>query len=266
MTIKYSIPKAEVELKSLKKEIIRLSMQKKEGHIGSSLSILHILYHLYATVFDRNITKDSNKFILSKGHAALGLYVILHHFSYISREELDSFCGFESILGGHPNVRKISAVSASTGSLGHGLPMATGIAMAKKIQENLGKVYCLIGDGEANEGTIWEAALLASEHSLGNLTCIMDMNMSGERAIRLGNLLSKFQSFGFESYEIDGHDLHAISEALEIQLDSSKPKFILANTVKGKGIRRMEGNPAWHHRSPTESEYEEIIQEFSEEL
>jgi transketolase len=260
----HEIWEAENILNKLRLKIARLSMLKQEGHLGSSFSILHILYHIYSNVIESTKSEALDKFILSKGHASLGLYAVLNHFSQISDAELESFCDFNSVLGGHPHSGKHGSLVASTGSLGHGLPISVGLALGKLINKEGGRIYCLIGDGEANEGAVWEAALLASEHNLSNLTCIMDMNGSGERAIKMGDVTKKFESFGFECTVVDGHNLNEIAEAFGVCEYLHKPKFILANTIKGKGVSRMENNPEWHHKFPTQREYDEICLEINQ--
>jgi len=231
------------------KRILKLCYSNKEGHIPSSLSVLDILYSIY-----ENKT-NHDRFVLSKGHASLGLYVILENFGLL-QEDLNTFCKFNSIFGGHPTI-KISNVEASTGSLGHGMPMALGMAIAKKIKNEDGNIYVLIGDGECNEGTIWETALLAHHHKLNNLYCLLDHNHSTDRALDIGNVLAKFQSFGWDCIEIDGHSTEDIKKA--IQTKSNKPVFILCNTIKGKDCSVMENNPEWHHKIPSEEQYINII-------
>lgn len=241
--------------KLLVQRIVDISFSNKEGHIGSSLSVLDILYSIYS-----NFTND-DQFILSKGHASLGFYVILEYFNLL-HDKLDNFCKFDSKLGGHPYCYANSAVSCATGSLGHGFPFAAGLAMAKKIKQSPGKVYCLIGDGESNEGTIWETAMLASHHQLNNLFCIMDHNHSGDRALNVDDIVKKFQSFGWYCQWVDGHDPQKLINSLSI-VAQSQPCFILANTIKGYGIPMMHNNPEWHHKSPNESQYAEILREIS---
>ena len=235
--------------------IVGLAFRSREGHIPSSLSILNIL----DVVYGKTIRKEDH-FVLSKGHASLGLYAILEKYDLLE-DDLDTFCQFDSRFGGHPS-NKLKNVKASTGSLGHGLPIAVGLALGEKIKKSVGRTYVLIGDGESNEGTIWEAALLASQHGLNNITCVMDYNHSGTRAVDMGDVCSKFRSFKWDCLEIDGHDPAQIEEALAHRSD--RPIFIKANTIKGKGIDRMENNHEWHHKSPTEEEYGSIIKELNE--
>ncbi len=229
------------------KNILTTSFLNKEGHIGSSLSILDILISLYDNVMTENDT-----FILSKGHASLAIYAILLEKELISKEEFFGFCSFHSRLGGHPSSQKIKEIKISTGSLGHGLPFALGLALSKKIKKENGNIYCLIGDGEANEGTIWESALLAGSLELNNLVCIMDFNKSGERAVKLKSGIDKFDSFGWSVNEVDGHNQSDVFNILNV--DTVKPYFIQANTIKGKGCKIMENNPEWHHKCPSSQE------------
>lgn len=240
--------------KKIIKRIIDISHKSKEGHIGSSLSVLNILYVLY----DKILKNSDHHFILSKGHASLGLYAILEHFGLLD-QDLDNFCEYESMLGGHPSNR-VKNIEASTGSLGHGLPMGVGIALGEKIKNNDNKVFVIIGDGESNEGTNWESALLASHHKLNNLYCIMDYNRSNDRALKIDDVIKKFTSFNWECIEVDGHNNEEIYEALSS--NSDKPIFILCNTIKGKGCSSMENNPEWHHKSPNDDEYSKIIEEL----
>jgi len=236
---------------NLSKNIIKSSFLSKEGHIASSFSILDFLIVLYDEVL-----KEEDDFVLSKGHASLGLYAVLLEKKAITEEDFFSFASFNSILGGHPSSKKIPTVKISTGSLGHGLPFSVGVSLAKKIKNKNGKTFCLIGDGEANEGTTWESALIASSYSLDSLICIMDFNKSGERAIKLNSAVDKFKYFGWDkclSVE-DGHNQKDILACLRDCLESKGPCFIQLNTTKGKGCRPMENNPEWHHKSPASEE------------
>jgi transketolase len=253
-------------MNKLIKKIVDIATLKKEGHIPSSLSILDIMYVLYDKVLDVDSIKENkiyrDRFILSKGHASLGLYVTLDHFGLL-KDDLNTFCDVNSKLGGHPT-DKIFGVESSTGSLGHGLPIGVGLALASKIKKYKNKVYVIVGDGEANEGTIWESALLAKHHNLDNLYCIIDFNHSTDRAIDLGNLYMKFSSFGWDVIEINGHDHNQIEAALTYS--STKPICIIANTIKGKGLSMIENNPEWHHKFPTEEEYQKMINELNNNL
>ena len=249
-------------LNDLRSSILKAASNSGEGHIPSALSILDILYVIYDEFIPNKVFSSTNnldnRFILSKGHASLALYAVLNHHGKISDEEFYSFAKFESNLGGHPDRNKISGVESSTGSLGHGLPQGIGLAMALRIKESPGHVYVLIGDGEANEGTIWESALLAPHHNLENLTCIVDNNLSSERALAMGKFSEKFSAFGWKTIEIDGHDHGAIRDALKMR-EIGRPIAIIANTIKGYGVLSMESNPEWHHRSPNSNELEFLL-------
>jgi transketolase len=173
-------------------------------------------------------------------------------------ENLRTFASASSHLGGHPGSRKVPGIEASTGSLGHGMPMAVGMALGLKIRDAEPRVICIVGDGECNEGAIWEAAMLAAHHQLGNLTCIVDFNHSGDRALTLGDLGAKFRSFGWDVVEIDGHNHFQIQEAL-LPSGGLVPRVVIANTIKGHGCAEMENNPAWHHKAPKAEELEAIL-------
>ncbi len=238
------------------KRIVEVAYKAKEGHIPSSLSILDILYVLYSQFINEN-----SHFILSKGHASLGLYTILEHFELLE-DNLDDFCKFNSKLGGHPT-NKIKNVQASTGSLGHGLPIAVGLALSEKIKGTNKKVYCIIGDGETNEGSIWESALLAANHKLDNLIVILDYNHSTDRALKLDSLMDKFHIFGWDASQVEGHNTQQLNTVISnANFIRSQPTMIIANTIKGKGIKMMENNPEWHHKTPNEEEYKQILEEL----
>lgn len=253
-------------IKFLKRQIILAASKSNGAHIPSAFSILDILYVLYNEILNINSANpnddDRDRFILSKGHASLGLYTILADKGLLSIKELDNFGSFNGMLGGHPDRNKIPFVEASTGSLGHGFPIATGIALGLKIKKNYSsRVFVLIGDGECNEGTIWETALLASQHKLNNITCIIDYNHSNDRALKLGDLALKFSSFGWMTSVVNGHNQPSLSSALK-QSNDEKPIAIVAETIKGKGIKEMENNPAWHHKTPNEKELEKMLEEL----
>ena len=247
--------------KTLAENIIKTAFLNKEGHIASALSILDAVLLLYTKVMS-----DNDRFVLSKGHGSLALYATLLCIGKISEEDFFSFCQENSKLGGHPSSRKIPEIELSTGSLGHGLPFSIGLALAKKIKKESGYIYCLIGDGEANEGTTWESAMMASTYGLDNIICLMDFNKSGERAIKLNNCEDKFKSFGWNCYTVlDGNNEKQIKDALDlsIEIKTSKPIFIQLNTIKGKGCLPMENNPEWHHKQPTTPEELKTLLEFT---
>ena len=246
--------------KEIIKKVIDLCYSNKEGHLGSSLSVLDILYVLYNSYITDFTKEDRNRLILSKGHSSLGFYVILNEFNLLN-EDINNFCKFDSNIGGHPS-DKLKGVEVSTGSLGHGLPVGIGMAMGYKIQNCTSQIYVVIGDGEMNEGSIWEALLLAPQHNLNNITCILDYNRSNDRALKLDNIENKLKSFNWHCIEVDGHDHAQLNDALKFK-HSNKPTFIIANTVKGKGITFMENNPEWHHKIPNEEDYKRIIESLN---
>ena len=248
------------DIKIMKENILKISHIAQEGHIASAISILDVLWYLYDEVM-----KEDDLFILSKGHASLALYAVLEQKGFITHEDFCSFCDFNSILGGHPNRLYVPGVTASTGSLGHGLPIAVGVALAKKIKNESGRVFCLIGDGEANEGSIWESALLAKQHELNNLIVIVDYNHSTDRSINLGELYDKFSEFGLSCCDIDGHDKGEIIQALDVDgFFWNCPTGIIANTIKGNGCKTMENNPEWHHKSPNLEQLNLLLEELND--
>ena len=252
-------------LKKLKQIIVNASAKSGEGHIPSAFSVLDILWVLYDKILKIDPKNprahDRDFFILSKGHASLGLYAVLAEKGFFSLSELENFGKFNSMLGGHPDRNKIPGVEASTGSLGHGFPISIGVALGLKIKKMDNKVFVLIGDGECNEGTVWESALLASHHNLSNLCCIVDYNHSTDRALEMGDIAEKFKSFGWNTCVINGHNHEEIYNALIKKSD--KPKAIIANTIKGYGAKIMENNPAWHHKSPSPEEFDILLEELS---
>lgn len=249
-------------LKSLKKDIVKAATVAGEGHIASAFSILDILWVLYDRVLkidpQNPRAENRDRFILSKGHAALALYVVLAEKGFFPKAWLEKFAAFDSPLGGHPDRNSISGVETSTGSLGHGFPISVGIALALKLKKNIARVFVIIGDSECNEGTIWESVLLANHHQLDNLCCIVDYNHSTDRALSVGDLSAKFKSFGWQARSINGHDHQQIFEAVSAH-QSLSPLAVVAETVKGYGCRIMENNPAWHHKVPNDEELKSIL-------
>lgn len=254
-------------LQKIRKKILIAGFKANEGHIPSGLSILEIIYVLYKLRILRNFKKLDNfkrdRFILSKGHGSLAIYGVLNFLNLITDKQLYSFCKFNSKLGGHPDRTKSPYLEVSTGSLGHGLPIAVGLAYSLKKQypKNSPKVFCLIGDGEANEGTTWETLLFACSRKINNLIIIIDFNLSGERAIPMKNINKLFSGFNAELLITDGHDINKLYSILT-KKNKSMPKIIIAKTIKGKGVKLMENNPVWHHKSPNESELDSLIKEL----
>lgn len=255
-------------MKRFVREIITVSANSREGHIPSALSVLDVLWILYDKILrvypQEPGHPERDRFILSKGHGSLGLYAVLAEKGFFSKTLLDTFGAYDSILGGHPDRNKVPGIEASTGSLGHGFPMGVGIALALKIKRSAARVFSIIGDGECNEGSVWEAALLASYHKLNNLICIVDYNHSTDRALKLGSLVKKFEAFDWVSCEIDGHDQAQIEHVLS-DMSQDKPLAVIANTIKGKRCPIMENNPAWHHKFPTQEELIEILKSLEHE-
>ena len=249
----------------LKRQILHAAAAAGEGHIASAFSVLDIVWVLYDQVLNLSPadprSDDRDRFILSKGHASLALYAVLAEKGFFAAEALQQFGRFDSDLGGHPDCNKVPGVEASTGSLGHGLPMGVGMALGMRIRGIQRRVFVLVGDAECNEGSIWEAALLAAHHKLSNLTCIVDHNHSTDRALRMDDFVAKFQAFGWEAATMDGHDHAALYEAMRASA-GDRPRALVANTVKGRGCKAMEGNPAWHHRAPSPEELASMLEEL----
>ena len=241
-------------------DILEASSKSQEGHVPSAFSVLEIIYSIYLGDWNKEKSVDLD-FILSKGHASLALYATLEQAEYIGPEWKSNFAQFESDFGGHPDMKKIRGVSASTGSLGHGLPIALGKAFAYRILSKNKKIYCLVGDGELNEGSIWESLLLASHHKMCELVIILDFNHSTDRALTIGDIRKKFEAFGYQTFEVDGNNLDALDSILEISKGGTLTA-IIANTIKGYGIKTMENNPAWHHLSPKADQINELKSEI----
>ena len=245
--------------KKMRELIVRAANSAKHGHIPSALSIVEIM------IAYSKIEKENDVLILSKGHGCLALYSLLVIQDHISETELFNFGSRGNILGGHPDRNKLDKIYASTGSLGHGFPIAVGAAMARKILKTDGRVFCVVGDGETNEGTIWESCMVASKNKLNNLVCIIDNNSSQIRSLQTIDLAEKFQAFGWEVWDIDGHDIKMISQAITSWNPDKKPLVVIANTIKGKGIKEIENDMfAWHHRAPTDVELERFREEIYE--
>ena len=225
------------------------------GHPGGALSCMDILTVLYFDIMkidpENPKWEERDRFILSKGHSSIGLYAILHLRGFMDKKTLLTFRQDKSLLSGHPDMNKVSGVEMSTGALGHGLSVGIGLAVAAKKDHKKHRVFVLMGDGETQEGSVWEAAMFASHHKLDNLVGIVDRNklqIDGctEDVLALEPYKTKWEAFGWHVEEIDGHDMEQIRAAFKKKPLVNKPTLILANTVKGKGVSFMENNPAWH--------------------
>ncbi len=257
--------------KKLRIDILKMVYTAQSGHPGGSLSIIDILTTIYFGGFLNYDAKNPNwaerdYFIMSKGHASPALYSVLSEAGFFSKDEHFTFRQVNSLLQGHPT-KKTLGVEVSTGSLGQGLSIANGIALGKRDK----KVFCILGDGESQEGQIWEAAMSSSHYKLGNLIAILDKNelqIDGKTSdvMCIGCIGTKFKSFGWEVFEIDGHNFKQINDALEKAIKiKDRPSIIVAKTVKGKGVSFMEGNYGWHGKAPNEDELAKAIAEINEQ-
>jgi len=256
----YTFKMSDLEiLKSLRRDVLLAAYKSGEGHVPSAYSILEIIFSFYKQTkldSESNTKKeDLNRFVLSKGHGALALYAVLAEFNFFSKDWVDNFAQKDSRFGGHPDCLKVPGVEASTGSLGHGIGISTGMAYAKKITNSTAKIFCLIGDGELNEGSIWESLLVAKQHKLGNLVVIVDQNHSSDRAINPGSLEDKFKAFGFKTKTLNGNNLSDMFSVYSDKIIYDEPRAIVAETIKGFGLKEMENNPEWHHKTPSESQF-----------
>lgn len=255
--------------KQARRDIIDMIYNAKSGHPGGSLSCVDILTCIYYNAMNLDLDEigmRTDKFILSKGHAAPAYYAMLASMGFIPREDLMTLRKADSYLEGHPSI-KINGVDVSSGSLGQGLSIANGMALSKKIDNKKGNVYCLLGDGEIEEGQIWEALMSANKYKLNNLIAFIDNNnLQIDGTIKdvksVDNLKEKVESFGFYVQEIDGHNLTQIIESIKNAKASNKPNIIIAKTIKGKGISFMENKVEWHGKSLTDEEYNLAMQEL----
>lgn len=251
--------------KAVRRDIINMTANAGSGHPGGSLSAVELM----VSVFFNHMRIDPqnpkmperDRFVLSKGHAAPCYYAVLAERGFISRDEFKNFRQLHSILQGHPDCKKVPGVDASTGSLGQGCSIAVGMALGAKVQKQDVNVYTILGDGECQEGQIWEALMSAAHYKLDNLTVIIDNNGlqidgSNDQVMSLGDLGAKLRAFGFDLVELpDGNDLDAVEAALSKPTMPGKPKAILAHTVKGKGVSFMENQVGWHGKAPNDEQF-----------
>jgi transketolase len=247
---------------AIRRKFLRMHFEVRSGHIASGLSAIDILTYLYGAWL-----QPLDKFILSKGHGASSLYATLHHFGKLSDAELASYYQDGTLLPAHPAPLGVAAIPAATGSLGHGLPIAIGMAHGYKyLFETDARVACLLSDGECNEGSTWEAALFAAHHCLHNLTVLVDANgIQGfgrtEDVLGLEPFVKKWEAFGFDVSECDGHDFDQLHAAVS-RCSSGRPRCIIARTVKGRGVSFMENTVDWHYWPMTEAQFVQAMAEL----
>ena len=259
----------------LRIDIIEELYKAQSGHPGGSLSCIDELVSLYYNVMNVDPADpqmpDRDRFVLSKGHCCPALYAVLADKGFFPKEELMTLRQLGSHLQGHPDKNKTPGVDACTGSLGQGMSIAVGMAMAAKHAGKSYQVYTMVGDGECQEGQIWEAAMAAAHYKLDNLTVILDHNglqIDGKNddVMSLGNICAKFAAFGFDTVTVNGHDIDAVTAALRLPHTTGKPKFICCETVKGKGVSFMENNPGWHGTTIKTADYEAAMKELEAAL
>jgi transketolase len=258
--------------KELRKDILSMIYRTKSPHIGSSFSMVELLIILYYEILRVNpkdpLNKNRDRFLLSKGHGCATLFAVLARKGFLKKEELINFAQDGDYLGQHPNMSVGKGIEITSGSLGHGLSIGAGMALAGKHDKSDHKTFVFLGDGELNEGSIWEGALFASQHKLDNLIVIIDRNKlqalgSGSDILNMEPLLDKWTSFGWQTKEIQGHDFQEIFETFNsIPFKKDKPNCVIAETIKGKGVSFMENDFKWHDKCPDEKEYDKALKEI----
>ncbi|OGH96642.1 MAG: transketolase [Candidatus Melainabacteria bacterium RIFOXYA12_FULL_32_12] len=264
--------------RKIREYVVSMIHAAKSGHTGGSLSAVDLLVVLYFKHLKhyKDWDKDPNwlerdRFVLSKGHASPTLYSVLAESGYLNVEELKTFRALYSRLQGHPTYGRLPGIEVSTGSLGQGLSLANGIALGLKLDNRSSRVYCLLGDGEIQEGQVWEAAMSAAHYKLNNITAIVDRNClqidgNTECVMSLEPVEEKWKGFGWQVIKINGHDHQEIYEALQqsisLSQEKNSPVMIIADTVKGKGVSFMENNPSWHGKAPNDEELKKALEEI----
>ena len=260
MTELNTVPAVALDSRSidLRERVVQVLAGGRRGHIGTSLSPLEIVRVLYDSVLqyrsDDPKWPDRDRFIMSKGHGCIAQYVVLQEKGFFAEEELGKFCRYDGILGGHPDP-KVPGIEVSTGSLGHGLSIGIGMAVHAKMTRASHRVFVLLGDGECDEGSVWEAAMSAAKHKLDNIVVMVDYNKQQSYAstyevLDLEPFADKWRAFGFHCREVDGHDVAALESVFaQVPFERAKPSAIICHTVKGKGISFAENNLKWHHKS-----------------
>jgi transketolase len=260
-----------MENTNIRKSIVHMCHYSKSSHVGTCLSMVDILYVLYYKIMRLDPSNPTmagrDKFILSKGHGGAALYATLAERGYFPKSYLDRYYVDDGLLPGHLDMEAVPGVEVSAGSLGHGLSIGIGMAIANQLDQDKGHIYVLVGDGECNEGSIWEAVMLASTLKLQNLTVIIDYNQlqsfgRTNEVINQENMSERWRSFGWDAIDIDGHNLQAIEDAFNFPHHG--PRAIIAHTVKGKGVSYMENKLEWHYKSPNDEQLALALQELGE--
>ena len=260
--------------RQIRRDILTMIGNASSGHPGGSLSAVELMAGVYFTQLrtnpDHPDDPDRDRFVLSKGHSAPCYYAVLADRGFISRDEYRNFRQLHSILQGHPDAKKVPGVDASTGSLGQGISIAVGMALGAKTAQKDTRVYTLLGDGELQEGQVWEACVAASHFKLDNLTIMIDYNGlqidgTNDEVMALGDLKARFTSVGLQVVEVaDGNDLRSVIDALDLPTMPGRPKCILAHTVKGKGVSFMENQVGWHGKAPSQEELAAALKELED--
>lgn len=256
-------PSLDARSKALRRMVVDAVVKAGRGHLGSAMSLIEIMRVLYDDILQvrphEPLWLQRDRCILSKGHGCLALYAVLADKGFFPAAALATFCNHDSILGGHPEFRIVPGVEATTGALGHGLAIGAGLAIALRLRGSRARVFVVTGDGELNEGSVWEAAMGAGKHRLDNLTAVVDYNKFqsyGPTSVvmDLEPLSDKWRSFGFAVREVDGHDVFALRAALRaVPFQTGKPSVLICHTVKGKGVPDAENNADWHHKNKLSS-------------
>ena len=263
--------------KFVRLETVRLTRIAGAGHYTGTFSAAELFAALYYAQLRYRPEEpgwpDRDRFVLSKGHAAIGLYPVLADVGFFDPELLETYTRLDSLFGDHPDMRKVKGADFSSGSLGHGLSVSVGMALAGRVQGRGYRTYCLLGDGELGEGQVWEAAMAAGQFRVGSLVGIVDRNKLSidgetEKVMGVEPLVEKFESFRWNVQRIDGHDLDAILDAFAAlePADGDRPQLIVADTIKGRGVRRMEGDVNWHVGNLVGADYDDVIAEIQQGL
>lgn len=257
-------------IRGIRRSVVHMAHYSKSSHVGSALSMVEILYVLYFKILRVDprapLAPDRDRFLLSKAHGSSALYAILAQRGFFSAALLDKYAVDNGALPGHLDKAVVPGVEMSGGSLGHGLPIGVGMALANARAKNPGRVFVVLGDGECNEGSVWEAIMLAATLRLTNLTAIVDFNrLQGfgrtHEVIDQRNLAERWKAFGWQVHEVDGHNPAELMHAF--QAEQGAPKVVIAHTVKGKGVSFMEDRLEWHYKSPNDDQYAQAMKELA---